>query len=132
MLEIETDKASVEIEALESGMLQKIVAGPGEEIPVGAVIGYLLKAGETAVQFRKLHRHRSASPCQSFPVQPASLDADPSRSVRHEGESQSGRRKLAKSLGVDLARAKGSGPDGRVVAWNVTDLRKSCDKALST
>src|SRR5512140_2081596 len=48
LLEIETDKASVEIEALETGTLHKIVAGPGAEIAVGAVIGYLLRPGETA------------------------------------------------------------------------------------
>ncbi len=39
--EIETDKATVEMESLASGTLVEIVHNPGEELPVGTVIGYL-------------------------------------------------------------------------------------------
>lgn len=39
--EVETEKAMVEIEALASGTLVEIVHGPGDEVPIGAVIGYL-------------------------------------------------------------------------------------------
>jgi pyruvate dehydrogenase E2 component (dihydrolipoamide acetyltransferase) len=126
LLEIETDKASVEIEALESGTLQKIVAGPDEEIPVGAVIGYLLKSGEAADQ-------------EVPALAPAALDASPVPFVSVAPDSSlpvvlpvgqkvkasPAARKLAKSLQVDLARVKGSGPDGRIVAWNVSDVAKS-------
>ena len=39
--EVETEKATVEMEALDSGTLVEIVAGPGSEVEVGAVIAYL-------------------------------------------------------------------------------------------
>lgn len=41
IVEVETDKATIEMEATQSGTLVEIVAGPGEEVSVGAVIGYL-------------------------------------------------------------------------------------------
>jgi pyruvate dehydrogenase E2 component (dihydrolipoamide acetyltransferase) len=43
--EIETEKSTVEMEALASGTLVEITAGPGDELPVGGVIGYLDDAG---------------------------------------------------------------------------------------
>ncbi|MBI1388072.1 MAG: hypothetical protein GC154_06450 [bacterium] len=46
--EIETDKAAMELEALESGTLLKIVASVGEELPAGAVIAVIGKPGEDA------------------------------------------------------------------------------------
>ena len=54
LLEIETDKATVEIEALEGGTLQKIVAKAGDEIPVGGVIAYMGQAGEAAEEKPRL------------------------------------------------------------------------------
>jgi pyruvate dehydrogenase E2 component (dihydrolipoamide acetyltransferase) len=48
LLEIETDKATVEIEATASGILANVTAASGDEIPVGQVIGFILAPGETA------------------------------------------------------------------------------------
>lgn len=41
IVEVETDKATIEMEATQGGTLVEIVAGPGQEVPVGEVIGYL-------------------------------------------------------------------------------------------
>lgn len=41
IVEVETDKATIEMEATQSGTLIEIVAGPGAEVPVGEVIGYI-------------------------------------------------------------------------------------------
>lgn len=40
LVEVETDKVTVEMEALRSGVLVEIIHGPGAEVPVGEVIGY--------------------------------------------------------------------------------------------
>jgi pyruvate dehydrogenase E2 component (dihydrolipoamide acetyltransferase) len=48
LMEIETDKTTVEVEAPASGVLANVVAGPGDEIPVGQVIAILLAPGESA------------------------------------------------------------------------------------
>lgn len=44
IVEVETDKSSVEMEALQSGTLAEIVSESGEEVAVGAVIGYIESA----------------------------------------------------------------------------------------
>lgn len=41
LVEVETDKATLEMEALDAGVLVEITHGPGDTVPVGAVIGYL-------------------------------------------------------------------------------------------
>src|SRR5262245_62817104 len=46
LAEIETDKANVEIEAFGSGVLRKIVVTPGEQVPVGDMIGIIADADE--------------------------------------------------------------------------------------
>lgn len=66
--EIETDKATVELEAPASGQLVNIIARDGDEVPVGHVIATILAAGE-------LPRENNASPLQS-----ARLNGNPSES----------------------------------------------------
>jgi|TARA_B100000809_G_C14848453_1_gene427387 pyruvate/2-oxoglutarate dehydrogenase complex dihydrolipoamide acyltransferase (E2) component len=41
ILIVETEKAEVEMEALDEGVLVEVVRGPGDEVPVGGVLGYL-------------------------------------------------------------------------------------------
>jgi pyruvate dehydrogenase E2 component (dihydrolipoamide acetyltransferase) len=108
LLEIESDKAAVEVEALESGVLGKILAGPGEDYPVGAVIGYLTQDGETLNQN-------------------AITPSDPT--VTHSKVKASpAARRLARQLGVNLSEVNGSGPNGRIVAWNVKEAAQLVEK----
>jgi pyruvate dehydrogenase E2 component (dihydrolipoamide acetyltransferase) len=106
LLEIETDKATAEIESLESGVLGKIIGNPGEEFAVGAVIGYLTKEGETLEQ--KI----------VAPTIPNNSKVKASPAARH----------MAQKLGVGLSQVSGSGPNGRIVAWNVTEAAQSATK----
>ena len=46
LMEVETDKAAVEVEAPSDGILANVSAGPGDEVPVGQVIALLLAPGE--------------------------------------------------------------------------------------
>jgi pyruvate dehydrogenase E2 component (dihydrolipoamide acetyltransferase) len=52
LMEIETDKAAVEVEAQSSGVLANVTAAPGDEVPVGQVIALILAPGETAPETR--------------------------------------------------------------------------------
>ena len=52
LMEIETDKATVEVEAQSSGILANITAAPGDEVPVGQVIALILAPGEAAPEAR--------------------------------------------------------------------------------
>ena len=53
LMEIETDKATVEIEAAASGILTQVSAKPGDEVPVGQTIAWILAPGETTVRAGK-------------------------------------------------------------------------------
>src|SRR6266508_3882078 len=95
LLEIETDKAVVEIEAPGDGILAGVTAHEGAVIPVGQTIAWLVQPGEAVpVETRRV------SP-------PASVSISPKA------------RRLAKDHGVDLATVRGSGPGGEIVAEDI-------------
>src|ERR1700752_3394818 len=56
LMEVETDKATVEIEAPASGILANVIASAGDEVPVGNRIAVILAPGETATP-AALHPH---------------------------------------------------------------------------
>jgi len=64
LMEIETDKATVEVEAPASGILANLTAAPGDEVPVGRVIGLILAPGEPAPR-------STTAPVLTTPAQPA-------------------------------------------------------------
>ena len=125
LFEIETDKSTVEIEAPESGVLGKILVPVGATVPVGTVIAILVQEGEALPA--------SESPAgMSMPtgIKAASMEIEPgdkSSPAAFLGKVRASpaARTLAKKLGVDLRQAAGSGPGGRVVAWNVQSLHSS-------
>ncbi len=120
LVEIETDKATVEVEALESGILHRIVADIGAEIPVGAVIAYMRKPGEAVDENAQKPTPLNTITLRSAGMawQPVSFKAVTPAGLQKVKASPAARR-LAKSHGVNLERVRGSGPGGRVVAWNV-------------
>lgn len=120
LFEIETDKSVVEVEALEDGILIQALAQPGETYAVGAVLGYLTRQGSSTGTFpseAQTQTPSSSSQAQSLPL---------TRSVpASKPKASPAARHLAKQLGVDLAQVSGSGPQGRVVAWNVRSAAES-------
>lgn len=147
LMEIETDKATVEIEAPGSGVLASVTAAPGDEIPVGNRIAVILAPGEKA-SAAVVIPHPSPLPkgegtkdgegknTVSVPPLPKgegrgegqvkathSLRTNPS--ARSIGSSR-GRllaspaaKRIAREKGVNLAFVKGSGPEGSVLAEDV-------------
>src|SRR5215510_13973419 len=110
LLEVETDKAVVEIEAAGDGVLSGVTAKEGDVIPVGQTIAWLLKAGEALpasgpqVQSgRKMDATPSAAAVAAAPV------AEEPPSVAGARISPKARR-LAREHGVDISRLRGSGP----------------------
>jgi len=126
LLEIETDKATVEIESLDSGVLGKIIAGIDAEIPVGAVIGYLLEDGEMLAEDMQDTAPAAAinSPVSNISGASTETQADPAMGTTKVKASPAARH-LAKQLGVSLEQVNASGPNGRIVAWNVAEAAQS-------
>jgi len=121
LLEIETDKVTVEVEAPATGRLAGIRATEGEDVPVGETIAVVLAAGESL----------PADAPQAAPAPaPAAVSGD-SRAPAAPQPRLAGRRplaspkarRLAAERGIDLGALAGSGPGGAVVAADVGSSR---------
>src|SRR5215813_4502459 len=149
LMEVETDKATVEIEAPASGILANVMASAGDEVPVGNTIAVILAPGETATPAAVQDPHpRIESGAGSRPLpegegrfegRPQSLtdssqikpvtQPNPPISPFVKGGSKGdfatrivaspAARRIAKETGIDLASLKGTGPDGAVIAEDV-------------
>jgi pyruvate dehydrogenase E2 component (dihydrolipoamide acetyltransferase) len=121
LLEVETDKVTVEIEAPGDGTLSGIGAPAGAEVPVGTVIAVVLAAGETAAVPAAAEPVADVEPrlvreVEALAAAPAGAAAATNR--RRPLASPKARR-LAEARGVDVAALSGSGPNGAVTAKDV-------------
>jgi pyruvate dehydrogenase E2 component (dihydrolipoamide acetyltransferase) len=118
VLNIETDKATVEVEAPADGILGPILAEEGLVVPIGGILGYVLAPGEPLPS--TIPSAVAALPTKG-PTLIAKADDDVKQMVPAQRSiSASPRaRRLAHQLGVDLASIEPSGSDGRIVEADV-------------
>jgi pyruvate dehydrogenase E2 component (dihydrolipoamide acetyltransferase) len=131
---IESDKATVEVETFESGILRVAPDGPqpGSTLPVGAVLGYLVQSGERAPFEMADEGRRTKDEGQSITTNghpspnshpPTPIPQLPSPNSRRVGPTISPRaRRIATELGVDWAGVAGSGRTGRIVERDIRAL----------
>jgi pyruvate dehydrogenase E2 component (dihydrolipoamide acetyltransferase) len=119
LLEVETDKAVVEVEALADGVLAGVKAAPGDEIPVGQTIAWILGNGE------QIPAEEVPARTDAVSARTPSAESSPAQSAR-ESRTAPGRvkispkaRRIAQERGVDLTRLQGSGPDGEILVSDV-------------
>ena len=122
--EIETDKATMDLEAYEDGILESIVAGEGSTVSIGTPIG-VIDAGRTSAT--PPPAAASAVPPPITVAAPGPTDTRaPARGQAPEALSNGTAlpssplaRRLARSHGIDLTTLTGTGPGGRVVRADV-------------
>jgi pyruvate dehydrogenase E2 component (dihydrolipoamide acetyltransferase) len=139
LAEIETDKATMEVEAIDDGILAKIVVPDGTaDVPVNDIIGLITEEGEDATSVQAgggaSTKAASAPPAaaaaapQIAAPSPAGASASPAPALNgHAHESHSNERvfasplarRIAKEGGLDLTSLTGSGPHGRIVERDV-------------
>ena len=117
---IESDKAQVEVESFEAGVLRIPIDSPalGAKVPVGTLLGYVLAPGEALPS----PRVRGASPVQSLPAPAGSGDSQATvrSAAARGGPAASPRaRRVAAELLVDWTVLRGSGRTGRIVERDV-------------
>ncbi|UCG24967.1 MAG: 2-oxo acid dehydrogenase subunit E2 [Chloroflexota bacterium] len=114
ILEIETDKVAIEVEAPASGTLVNILVGEGETVPIATVIATILAPGEQA-------------PAVDGPPAPAEPEPKSTKLAKTPEVSQHGNgvpvtpvaRNLAAASGVDVSSVTGTGPRGKVTKKDV-------------
>jgi pyruvate dehydrogenase E2 component (dihydrolipoamide acetyltransferase) len=134
LLEIETDKAVVEVESPGDGLLAGVTAQVGAVIPVGETIAWLVAPGEkppakaafAAPAARASSSSERTSASASHVAEPAAVSSAPQISPKA--------RRLAKELGVDIGRIRGTGPGGVISTEDVqafADSKQSVASAVS-
>jgi pyruvate dehydrogenase E2 component (dihydrolipoamide acetyltransferase) len=135
--EIETDKATMEYEAVDDGTLARIVVPAGtQDVAVNAVIAVMVAEGEDAKAAgasasapkaapapAKVTAPVVAAPASNIPKPPQATTAQsapaPATAAGNRIFSSPLARRLAKEAGLDLNRVQGSGPHGRVIARDI-------------
>ncbi|MCW5297751.1 pyruvate dehydrogenase complex dihydrolipoamide acetyltransferase [Herbaspirillum lusitanum] len=132
LAEIETDKALIEFDADQAGVLGKILALTGKDIEVGAPIAVLFAEGETNVDIAAVLAAAGVETASGTPATAAAAPAAPTVPAAVPTAPAEGRlfvsplaRRLAKDHGIDLQGVKGSGPHGRIVRRDVDALAAS-------
>jgi pyruvate dehydrogenase E2 component (dihydrolipoamide acetyltransferase) len=135
--EIETDKATIEIETTVGGTVIGLLAESGDVVAVGSPIGYVGEPGEEppseAVTPSDQAEAEAAPAAESAPEQaeaPEPVHAERAESTDGKGlpggvKASPIARRLADEKGIDLSRIEGSGPGGRIVKKDVLDFEPS-------
>jgi pyruvate dehydrogenase E2 component (dihydrolipoamide acetyltransferase) len=128
LLEIETDKAVVEIEAPSDGILAGIKSHEGAIVPVGETIAWIVAPGEkaptssaaaTPTGRTKQETAKTIAVASSSAASPAA----PSINISPKA------RRLAKEYGIELAQLRGTGPDGVITTEDVLAAKESSSAA---
>ncbi len=159
MAEIETDKATMEFEAVDEGVIAKILVAEGSDnVKVGTVIAILAEEGEDASSVQAPTKSETPAPAKPMPTDPtdpnktgseakpvertltqAEDHGKPVDSGKQGGSSAgNGRaiasplaRRIASQKGLDLSALTGSGPNGRIVKADVENAQPGQAKAAA-
>ena len=115
LLEVETDKAVLEVEAAADGILAGITAKPGDVVQVGRTIAWLVQPGETPPATASGDVATGRRTDTSAPAAVQAIVSSPAGPARISPKA----RRLAQEKGVDISRLTGSGPGGEILADDV-------------
>jgi pyruvate dehydrogenase E2 component (dihydrolipoamide acetyltransferase) len=134
--EIETDKATMEVEAVDEGTLAKIVVAEGTaDVPVNQLIAVLVGEGEDVKSAasgaaKGAAPAAAAAPVPVAPAAPALAPKTPAAALQIVQSNGHARifasplaRRLARDAGIDISRIAGTGPHGRVIAHDVEQAK---------
>jgi len=143
LAEVETDKATMELESFFDGTLLKLFVPAGSQVAVGAPLCAIGKAGEAVEVPSGAAKPAAKTPAAPAPAAaaspapsakaPAATAAPALAPVIHQGRIKISplAKKLAAELGVDAARVPASGPGGRIVRADILAAQKGGQASAS-
>lgn len=149
LAEIDTDKATMEMQALSNGVLRKILINEGESAPLGQPIAIIGEADEDISELLKTASAakpaKTESPAESAPeseatpavaAKPAQATTPPSGDGHKPSAAPTGRIlispiavRMASDAGIDFKTIQGSGPAGRIVKRDIESAMRAREKA---
>lgn len=124
VLVVESDKASFEVEADESGVLLLVLHAEGEEVEIFKPLAYIGQPGEVP----EVKEAEEAAAKEHPPAEPSKARAAPAPEVRAAPTrilASPSARRLAEERGIDLVQVKGSGPGSRITKRDVLAASRS-------
>ncbi|HQV69524.1 MAG TPA: dihydrolipoamide acetyltransferase family protein [Thermoflexales bacterium] len=113
IVEIETDKTTIQVEAFEGGVLGKIFVQAGEKVPVGTPIGLISAPGEAVIT------PAATAPVAAAPSAPATA---PAQAASASVNASPVARRMAEDKGIDLSQITGTGKDGQITKADVENF----------
>ena len=149
LAEIETDKATMELEAYDEGTLLYIGVKEGESVPVNSVIAVigekgadyetLLKANSAPSAPKAAEASKGEAPKEEAPKAEAPKSSEPAKATPAVSSSSNGRvlasplaKKLAEEKGIDIAAVSGTGEGGRIVKSDIDNYVPAAAPAAAT
>jgi pyruvate dehydrogenase E2 component (dihydrolipoamide acetyltransferase) len=124
--EIQTDKATLELESPGTGILAGILLKEGGTVPVGVPIAAILKDGESLPSDWGSGGSKPSAPAAETPAAtPQAVEATPSAPADTRIKASPLARKIAAEKGIDLSTIQGTGPGGRIVERDVQSAAPS-------
>lgn len=134
LAEVETDKATMEMEAFDDGVLHQLLVAEGAKVPIGGKLAVLLAKGEAAPAPGAAIPEAAPVPAKTPAA--AAPTTEPKAAAKSAAPVSGGRvkasplaKKIAAGKGVDLANLTGTGPGGRIVAKDVDSAGSAAPRA---
>jgi len=130
---LETEKVTYDVEAPEDGVLGKIVVQEQETVPVGAVVAYLLKPGESAsdIAGAAVEKPRTEASEQEANAEGSSSRSPQSISSDTRVKATPLAKKIAREYNISIDTITGSGPGGRIIREDVEKAKESVSKEVA-
>ena len=129
--EVETDKATMDVEVFDGGTILKIVPSEGDAVPLGGLIAVIGEAGEDISDILLDVNDNASIPKSSKDdqepevVQPIAAEAKALNSDDGRVKASPLAKKIAADKGIDLGAVNGSGPEGRIIKKDVETFTPS-------
>ena len=131
--DVETDKATMEMQVYDDGVVARILVGEGDQVPVGTAIALIAEEGEDPANMGDVSGGTAAAPAAEAPAKEPAAPSVPTTSSKPDSPATpagDGRRikvspvarRLAEEHRVDLASVAGSGPGGRIIKRDILEV----------